>query len=671
MHRTRATLGYLLALIVLLGSCSDLALFSPTVEGDLHVKALSLQEGGFVEAGQQIGVVVQGQQLPEGTVLIDVSVLDAAGHSLWHDSVPVAALDEEHQIALPELQTGRYRLTLQVSGEDGVLAEKQISFFYLAGQYGIAGVSSYPPTVQPGKEAVITAQLLYPAGSDPYLRWSSGGSVLAKGLVSRGLDRISLTAPKEEGVRTIEVELFPVAPAAGEDFPFASALSLAARLYVSGARVSRDDALLPASSYYSLFHFNGTLEDVGAVAAGAAAILAPATASEPPPGARGAAEAGGHSAGQTTSTGAAAGGTPAVTAQAVGSAHPVDAAGPGGYRLSGNAAIRYDRLILPLQDGLLAPCTFTLKLRASGENASRSLLAMTADDAAFRLELRTDELGRPVAQVRTGSAHVEFPSGMPALQPDAPHRLDLSLLPAGGSLSASWFLDGEQTSFATQAVELPRLSGAGQTLLGGEDSFSGLVTELGVYFLDDEGRPAVDPAIYRNAMKEVYGAGLVMAEGFDGLYLPEGFRLLKGAARLEGGDLTIGPGATVSVPLFEVGASETALHLRFAASVPPGGSLSFVWEGQTSPFFTVLPEGKIQEQGSAEGEISFAPKEDVVEMGLYADDFVLYGASGPVRRALPPKPPAESRWLSLLLGNSSADQPLQVDNLLIYQVSTP
>ena len=156
---------------------------------------------------------------------------------------------------------GEYRLLLRVIGEEGLLHEKKLTFFCLAGQYAITGINSYPPTIMPGREGRIAASFLHPEGTDPYVRWSGDGAVLASGRLSEGLAELAWTAPRSEGVYTVQVELFPVPPAAGADFPTISPITANARLFVSSKPAAGIDELRPASSYFALFHFNGSLRD--------------------------------------------------------------------------------------------------------------------------------------------------------------------------------------------------------------------------------------------------------------------------------------------------------------------------------------------------------------------------------------------------------------------------
>ena len=98
--------------------------------------------------------------------------------------------------------------------------EKEITFFYVTGAYAIEGISSFPPTIQPESRILLKAELRYPEGADPYLRWTQAGKPLGSGRVSEGLGQISWQAPKE-GVYAIQVELFPSPPRTA-DFRFAS-----------------------------------------------------------------------------------------------------------------------------------------------------------------------------------------------------------------------------------------------------------------------------------------------------------------------------------------------------------------------------------------------------------------------------------------------------------------
>ena len=80
------------------------------------------------------------------------------------------------------------------SGE--VSQKKSANFFVATGSWKIAGIKSYPPVIGSSGKVLLKADLQYPDGSDPWLRWSYKGKVIQKGALSQGLGKDPLDGPR-------------------------------------------------------------------------------------------------------------------------------------------------------------------------------------------------------------------------------------------------------------------------------------------------------------------------------------------------------------------------------------------------------------------------------------------------------------------------------------------
>lgn len=586
----------------------------------------SLTQGSIVQPDQPIAFLVHADKDSKAPLLLDITLTNTSGQSVWSSSQESPLTEEELSLRLPALETGQYRLAFSLSKANSSAVSKEISFFYVQGPYSITGVSSYPPTIQPESRILLKAELAYPQGADPYLRWTQLGKILGKGLVSEGFAQISWQAPKQEGVYAIQVELFPTAPAGGSDYPFASSLALTAQVYVNSASAATADELGPKDSYFSLFHFAGSLRD--------------------------------------EATGA--------TAEALGSAAALTD-GQRGYRLAPGSGVRYERLILPVSGGILAPCTLTLRLTLDEGNAGRELLSIQSPNRDFRLALSLDQQGMPLASLDLPAAPgLSLPSGIKSLSVGEPHRLDLSLIPSAKALTALWFLDGEQTSMASLKAEPAGLPEEGQTLIGGENGFSGQINELGVYYRDERKRPTADPGIYRFMMERRYGRHLALAEGFEGFYLPEGFSVAPAAgARLAEGRLALDPGADLTLPFFDLNGTqtdETALEILLAAPLPPDATAVLAWEGDGKAFLEIRSGGRALTPGSSREQATFPPLTDSLMLTIGSERLALQTASGPLTLALP-RPTSRERWLKLALRSPPLEKGLLIERILVYQKS--
>ena len=618
--------GLALLSLLLLAACSDLSLLSPETAGSAGIEVRSLAQGSIVQPDQPISFLVRGDKDGKAPLLLEVALTNVSGQSVWSSNQESPLTDEELALRLPALEAGEYRLSFNLSRASSPLASKEITFFYVQGPYAITGISSYPPTIQPENRILLQAELSYPQGADPYLRWTQGGRMLGKGRLSEGLGQISWQAPKQEGVYPVQVELFPVAPAGGADYPFASSLALTAQLYVTAAAAVSSDELGPKDSYFSLFHFAGSLRDE----------------------------------------------TSGAEAEAFGLAAPLTD-GRRGYRLAPDSGIRYGRFILPLNGEILAPCTLTIRLALEGNNAGRDLLSVQSSDRRFRLALSLDAEGRLLASLDLPAASgLSLASGIKSLAAGDAHRIDLSLIPSEKSLTALWFLDGEQTGAENLEVSPSGLAAEGQTLIGGANGFRGELTELGVYYRDERKRPSTDPGIYRFAMERKYGRRLILAEGFEGFYLPEGFSVEPAAAaRLSEGRLALEPAGGLNLPFFDLNgelAQEMELEILLASPLPPGATAVLGWEGDGKAFLEIRSEGKALSPNGSLEQSSFPPLTDSLKLTLGAERLTLQTASGPLALVLP-RPGGSERWLKLSLHSPAGENGLLLDHILVFQNS--
>ncbi|MBN1838183.1 MAG: hypothetical protein JW820_20160 [Spirochaetales bacterium] len=681
MNRIRC-LAPVLLLVLIAAGCSDLSVFSPSGEGAAVIEVRSLNEGGVMRAGESLSFVIHDDAGATDDLQLEIILTDAEGNSVWNRTLSDPPVNEELELLLPELEPGQYEILLRVGAGGSATSQQELSFFFVRGDYAVAGMSSYPPSTLPGAEILIQTDLEVPEGADPYIRWTQGDAILARGLLSEGLDAITWKAPREPGVYPVTVELFPVPPAGGADYTFSSALAMTARLYISAGASASAHALVPEASYYSLFHFDGTLQDRGQL--------------------------------RTGTEGEAGAG-----AELFGSAAYVPGIPSDGLSIRAGSGMRYPRLILPLSEaespsgaaaraaGSLAPCTLTLALIPDGEPREATLLTTRSSNGRFGLILRFDAQGLLIATVRSADSAADLPSGIPALAAGVLQRVDLSLMIRGDTLTALWFLDGRQTAAVARMLplrEVGRAGAAGETVIGGVGGFAGTVAELGVYFQDDQGRPAVDPGIYRAAMRKRFAASLILAEGFEGLYPPAGF-VLEGRTILEEGALILssGPAAgekpaaevpaasglnpaasapRMETPLFERRLPGTIIELQTRSGFPAGSRIVLRWEGEKDGFAEIRAEGGeapvsglLLDPRAPGGAAALPRLPEGLLIRLSRDTLTVRPLSGgPDEQGQPASLPIGaatelSSWLTLSLVGPAGDTPLQLDHIVIYGTS--
>lgn len=603
-------------------------MFTPSVKESAGVRVLSLAEGDFLGKGDSIDFIIQTEDQSSTPELLEIELLAQSGLRVWNTSISSPLTDEELELVLPDLETGIYTILFTVHGEEAVVEEKRLEFFYTAGTYDILGVSSYPPTIMAGHETVIQADLLFPQGANPYIRWSWDDTVLAKGSLNDGLQSITWMAPEEEGVYSIRVEMFPVPPPTGTDFSFSSSLALTAQLYVSTASFITDDELVPEDSYYALFHLNGTLVNAGLL-------------------------------GETVEE-----------AQIVGQAKLNNEKGIMGYQIGSGAGFHYPLNIIPIREGALSPCTITCKLLATSENKDRNLLMVSEDSGGFRLRIFFDSEEQLVATIDVQDTTLYLPSNIFGLGLEQHRRIDLSLIPLEEGLQALWFIDGLLTASLFEAPLPTDLSESGNTTVAGENGFSGIITELGVFFQDSLNRPSVDPGIYRAAMWQEHGRALVLAEGFEGLYLPDpdSWRLESAeAVSLQAGHLTLPASSALTLPYFELGTEDTSFLVEFFGQIPPGSTIALQWEEAESPFLTIDPTGQIVSAAEQSPQSkAFSPTGAALKLTLTQQDLILTTADEPISYTFQ-RPADRNTWLSITLQSPEEATELMIDTILIVQ----
>jgi hypothetical protein len=483
-----------------------------------------------------------------------------------------------------------------------------------------------------GHETVLEADLQYPDQANPYVRWSQDDVVLARGSVAEGLQKITWLAPEEEGVYAIRVELFPVPPPVGDDFDFSSSLDLTAKLFVTSANLLTEDELIPEDSYYNLFHLNGTLRNSG--------VLGRETTEE--------------------------------DARAIGPTRWSSEEGVMGLETGPGLGLEYPLNILPILEGALSPCTVTFKLAASTENIDRNLMIVDRnEDFQFRIFFDSD--GQLVGTIKVLDTLLYLPSGIFGLVPNQQHRIDLSLVPLEDELLALWFLDGRQTASVSEDPLPAELSGEGQTVIAGEKGFTGVITEMGVYYRDPLNRMSVDPGIYRAVMQQRYGRRLILAEGFEGLHLPdpESWTLESPEPpRLRGGRLLLPADSRLTLPYFELGGEETSFLVEFFGTIPQGSSVALQWEGADAPFMVIDPTGSAVTGPETREVEEFAPTGTNLRLTLSQGRVSLDTADAPIPYEFDP-PAGSYSWLSVTLRSPAEEGELEIDTILIVQENKP
>ena len=579
-----------LPLLLVLASCGDQSLFMSPKTSAADLQIVSAADGQIYTGGKTVPLMVSAQDSATSRdVEIDVTLASASGESLYHNRGS-AALNEQSPITLPaSLPAGQYRLDLVLYSGGEVVQKKSVAIFVAPEGWKIDGIRSFPPVITSSSTVMLKAELEIPQDANPYLRWTWKGKVIQKGTLSAGLGQILWDVPGEGGVYTITLEIFPSAPAAGTDFAFTSSVSLSTDIIVSGQARTRG-RLGPAADFLSLLRLQGSLADSGA---------------------------GAKKMGKTA-------------AVAVGSPELVSLENVFGYRLNGSSGIRIPWLALPSDGGNLRPFTISLGVSFDDLAAAGSIVTAAARDGAFSLVIAMNpQTLAPEARITSaGALPIVVPWGGPPLSPKDRMLLSFSAAPQSAGLSTQWFLDGTQVSSLFVRMVPSGVRQEGSITIGGEHGFAGVVDEFGVYATDPSGRPATDPALYSRAQAALYGSRLVLADGFDGIALYNGFSV-EGGGGLAAGSVNLVPGARLVLPVLKTGDAVT-VSAALSASSGRGISLIVQSESGSQPLvvvpvtagaaglgFRLAADGRSLSVSSAEGEKAVAiPRTDGSGSGL-------------------------------------------------------
>ena len=534
----------LLMLLGLVFSCGDQSLFMSLNNSPSDLQVTTVVDGQILTDGRGVPMTVSVQDTSKAKDLeMEVTLTSPTGQSVWHTRQAVPAVNEQLYVQPPSLPLGQYRMDLVLYSGGEATQKKSATFFVATGGWKIAGIKSYPPVITSSGKVLLTADLQYPDGTDPWLRWSWKGKVIKKGNLSQGLGKVLWTVPSDEGVYTITLEMFPVAPSADSDYSFSSSISLSTDVYVStGSRTGAGD-LGSADSYLTLLRLQGTLDDTGV---------------------------GAKKAGRSSAT-------------AIGAPEIVSSETGFGYHLANGAGLSLGWLALPVDGGSLHPFTASFGISFDSFAAQNTVLVASTTDGSFSFTISVDGTTHaPQAVIQAaGSQPVTIPWSGPGLLTGQRYLLSLSIIPQGQTIIALWLLNSEVQSSRALPFALSTISPDGTTVIGGPNGFTGVIDEFGVYFRDDQGRPSPDPAQYQRAAGRKYGQNLAFASGFEGIYLPAGMSL-EGKGALAPGMVTLPPDSALVLPSVKLGGGSVALTVDLGVDSSRNATLRLAWAGEST-----------------------------------------------------------------------------------------
>jgi len=620
--RIRIGFTILIILIFTAVSCGPPGSFIEENSAMEEIQILSIDKGSFISDKDSVPLSIEYDEENVFPDRLVIELHDENGNILGTQVIEGTEIAEKQlpSLELPELETGLYILTCSLYEGEDLLKQTESEFFVVSGEYTILGITSYPPVIPPQSKAVFKANIDYPEEADPYIVWSMGEKPIHSGYVSEGADSLNWQTPKNEGVFSIRVELFPFGPADGNFFTFQSEHTMSVEAFVTNDSDEKAGELAPASSYYALFHFRGNTEDSSAFSS-------------------------------------------ERTVQIIGSPELALRGGLFGYFLDGSSGMEISNSVLPLEDGMLQP--FTLNFRFMLEELQdENELIFVGDDSGlykFAVDLLSSGAGKLVLQVGNDSVGLSTEEGV--FTTDEIYDMSLSLISEDDILKVRWYINGEIVSF----YEGPALKGSFpekcRSRVGGENGFVGIIDEFGVFYQDREKRTAPDPYVFERAMRKKYSEDLRLAEGFDGIYLPE-YISASESAEAGFGSLFLSPQAKADFP--ELTLKEETLSFQFDFLNEDTGITScfLVTEAEIRELFRIDAEGYIE--GFSNSLPSASKEKGVIEFRIQHTENSLFLIIGEDKQEI--ELPGD-QYFSLVFSflNPGEETPVYLDTVLIIK----
>ena len=476
----------ILLIAVLIISCAGPLDQNETDEG---IKLLTIKNGSILETGAALPVTLVYNESEYGFDYLNILLFDDAGTEIAVNKIEKNSVgnNRKKEIRLPEnLEKGIYHIKFEVHKQDKVVFSNTTNFFYENSSYRVKNIQSYPPNPAPGEKVLLIADFATTAGSpDPYFRWIIGKNIVSEGYYSKGGNKYNWTTPSVEGAYSLTVELFPFKPIDKVFEKFNSSIYITSSVILSESNRMKSGEFLPESSYSTLFHFRGEIADSGYLSAGNANFKVV--------------------------------GEPSIDFRG----------GIYGYYFEKNEYIEIPSVVIPFsKEGVLQPFSIKLKFMddysvsasaLSADNSENSsFFSSCSEDENFKILLGQYDKSQYFCEIVSGAnkfiSKVNF--GRESINTILNLTVSFYPAPAGKSCAIVWIMNGE--TFARENIPfIPNLVGnAGKTITG-SGLYPMLFDEIGIYSRTGDGKNSADPFCFRDYNAEIFGKGLLFAEGFE------------------------------------------------------------------------------------------------------------------------------------------------------------
>ncbi len=519
---------FLLLIVVFIISCAG-----PADSGlsDGEIKVLTIKDGSILEKGTALPVTLIYNESDYVFDYLNIFLYDDTGREVAANKIERNSIENnrKREIVLPEnLGKGIYHVKFELYKSDKMIFSTITNFFNESSSYKLNNIQSYPPNPAPGEKVILIADFTIDPSSNPYFRWIIGKNTVFEGFYSEGANKYNWKTPAIEGAYSVTVELFPFKPEDKVFEKFSSAISTNSAVLVSESNRMISKELSPEISYSTLYHFRGDITDSGYIAQNKNNF------------------------------------------EIVGNPLPDFKGGIYGYYFEKDKYIEIPSVIIPFsKDGVLHPFSIKIKFlcdysKVADPAENSAFFSSISESGNFNISLGQYDKTQYFCEIVSGSNkftskafHAKgtsnstinltlsfYPSNNGIYTGDTKilpvdntlynsTALNTSLgnsVPAGinspntetysnqsysaNSCTVVWVINGE-TVACENIPFIPRLAeNSGKTIIGG-GIYPLLIDEAGIYSRNNEGKNSVDPYCFSSYNSEIFGSGLIFAEGFD------------------------------------------------------------------------------------------------------------------------------------------------------------
>ncbi len=429
-------------------------------------------------------------------------------------------------VVLPKQPVGYYNLKFSFENKKKIIGQQTIPFFFATERASVGSLDLYPLVAYPGGDALAVADIVTDLPQTTFVRVSLAGEVIAEGTAKEVGSMIRFSAPKEEDLYPLLIETFPFAPPSIEEpFEYVSPYSLTADVFVSSSQVPLAGELKDEGNYLLLHHFRGELNDFASGKLEQNSLIE---------------------------------GMPFFDT----------VNGFLGYRFGKGAGIRYDRLNLPVKNGMLMP--FSLHLTTYFEKENLNSFFQASNDR-FYFQLGKNQYSLPEARFEyDGKTYLSSLSPKLGIEDFSFRPLTLSFYQEAGNSHLLWYKGGQLLFRETFPVEIKDIPDTGRSFIGNHETFGDIIDEFGIYYRNAYGEPSIDDQIFQNELANELRGKLIFAEGFDSLALKNYPYDFKGSVIPAGSRLQLNANASLAIPLKSKFTSP--LNFSFDCLATKGGS---------------------------------------------------------------------------------------------------